>query len=233
MDPVKFVEWAVWYANQRAAKLTPLRIVKFLYLADLYHARTSNGCTLTGWVWKFVHYGPFCGEVLNAISASEKRGLITGIPYASKFDKDTRLYIHAGNEEPEGFPDTLPFYVCSEIKRAIETWADDTYGLLNHVYFHTEPMSEAQPGAVLDFSRSEMPLRERPIEMKRLSKTQIKRGRDLLQSLRQSRVKRATIIREACERSTFDAAYFQGVEFLDDQESSSSEEFHGILDLTS
>jgi hypothetical protein len=42
-DPVKFVEWAVWYANERGANLTPIRIVKFLYLVDLYNARVSAG----------------------------------------------------------------------------------------------------------------------------------------------------------------------------------------------
>ena len=77
-DPVKFVEWAVWYANKHDAKITPVRIVKFLYLADLYHARIAEGLTLTGWKWTFIHYGPFCSESLQVLEKAERMGLIEG-----------------------------------------------------------------------------------------------------------------------------------------------------------
>ena len=119
-DPVKFVEWAVWYANERDTKLTPIRIVKFLYLADLYHARIAEGRTLTGWRWAFIHYGPFCSESLQAIEKAESMGLIEGTSYRSKFDKDTKLYVHTGEDEPEDYPEALPPYVSAEIKRAMD-----------------------------------------------------------------------------------------------------------------
>lgn len=36
----------------------------------------------------------------------------------------------------------------------MKKWAGDTFGLLDHVYFETEPMKSVDPGDSLDFSRS-------------------------------------------------------------------------------
>src|SRR3989338_5599865 len=81
------VRLIVWYASSRGDKLTNLRLVKFLYLADLYHARVSwfdsahhdpehvegsKGTTLTGWPWAFVHFGPYCQEAMSAIDRAGK-----------------------------------------------------------------------------------------------------------------------------------------------------------------
>src|SRR3989338_139415 len=66
------VRLIVWYASRRGEKLTTLRLVKFLYLADLYHARVSKGTTLPGWPWAFVHFGPYCQEAMSAIDRAGK-----------------------------------------------------------------------------------------------------------------------------------------------------------------
>jgi len=63
----KLIQYITWLATERDEVLSPTRLVKFLYLTDLYHERKKGGDTLTGWPWKFVHYGPFCGESLDAI----------------------------------------------------------------------------------------------------------------------------------------------------------------------
>ena len=67
MEPFDLIDYVVWYASTRGEELTPIRLVKFLYLADLYYARREKGKTLTGWPWAFVYYGPFCGEAMDAI----------------------------------------------------------------------------------------------------------------------------------------------------------------------
>lgn len=43
IDSEDLVRLIVWYASSRGEKLTTLRLVKFLYLADLYHARGGKG----------------------------------------------------------------------------------------------------------------------------------------------------------------------------------------------
>jgi hypothetical protein len=53
VDPGKLIQFIVYQATEYGAALFPIRVVKFLYLADLYHARENGGETLTGWPWKF------------------------------------------------------------------------------------------------------------------------------------------------------------------------------------
>ncbi len=227
-DPVEFVEWAVWYANERDAKLTPIRIVKFLYLADLYHARIAEGRILTGWKWTFVHYGPFCLESLQVIDKAEALGLIEGIPYRSKFDKDTKLYSHAAEDKPEDYPETLPAYVSAEIKRAIDLWADDTYGLLYHVYLETEPMVAAKPRDPLDFTISEKPTLEKALKMKPLSQKNKRLGKELLSKMRQLQEQSLQPSQKSLE-PIYDSAFFKALEALDEQEA--TPEINGILNL--
>ena len=227
----RFVEWAVWYAEQLGSNLTPIRIVKFLYLLDLYHARLSAGKTLSGWTWRFVHYGPFCGEALDAISSAESAGLIASQVFASKFDKDGRFYQHSTDDAPEEIPDLLPAYVCSEIKHAVKLWSDDTYGLLNYVYFNTEPMISALPSQTLDFSLAEMPTVEKPIEMIRLSNKKVKKAKELLGKLRSAQRGRLIASGETINKGIQDAAYLQALQALENAEDQIS--FSGTLDLTS
>jgi len=231
LTPSKFVEWAVWYAEQYGANLTPIRIVKFLYLLDLYYARQSGGKILTGWRWRFIHYGPFCGEALDAISEAETAGLIAGQVFSSRFDKDGRYYRHSGEEAPEEIPDLLPQYVCSEIKHAVKLWADDTYGLLNFVYFNTEPMISALPAQTLDFSSAEKPLVEKPIAMIPLSKKKLKKANELLGKLRAAQQRQLARNDEIASKGLQDAAYLEALRALEDTETLIS--FSGTLDLTS
>jgi uncharacterized phage-associated protein len=47
-DPVKLIQFIVCQATELGTSLTPTRVVKFLYLADVYHARENKGETVTG-----------------------------------------------------------------------------------------------------------------------------------------------------------------------------------------
>jgi hypothetical protein len=175
----------VWYTSNRGERLTTLRLVKFLYLTDLYHARVSKGETLTNWPWAFVYFGPWCKEVNAAIETAAKNGLIIAEEHPSKYDdeKDYRLFwIEDTHEEPK-IIDALPTYVWSKLQWAIQKWADDSYGLLDYVYFETEPMIEAKPGAVLDFSQSRMPEIPKKIDMKKIPKAKMEEAKKALARL--------------------------------------------------
>ncbi|MDQ1336706.1 MAG: hypothetical protein QG552_3656 [Thermodesulfobacteriota bacterium] len=75
-DILNLIQYITWFATERGEVFSPIRLVKFLYLADLYHARRNDGATFTGWPWRFVHYGPFCRESLDAIRSAVDEGLI-------------------------------------------------------------------------------------------------------------------------------------------------------------
>jgi hypothetical protein len=175
----------VGYAGTRGEKLTTLRLVKFLYLADLYYARISKGETLTGWPWAFVYFGPWCKQVNDAIDNAVKSGLVLVKEYPSKHDdaKDYRLFWLEDTEEYLKVIDAIPTYVWSTLQWAIRKWADDSYGLLDYVYFETEPMIEAKPGAVLDFGKSRMPEVPKKVDMKKIPKARIEEAKKALARL--------------------------------------------------
>ncbi len=162
------------------------------------------------------------------IEKAERLGLIKGIPYRSKFDKDTKLYIHAAEDKPEDYPETLPAYVSAEIKRAMNLWADDTYGLLYHVYLETEPMVAAKPRDLLDFTLSEKTVWEKPIEMKPLSHKKKKLGKELLSKMRQLQEESSHSKQERLA-PICDSAFFKALECLDKYEA--APEISGTLNL--
>ena len=255
----------VWYASSRGEKLTTLRLVKFLYLADLYHARVSwfdsahhdpehvegsKGTTLTGWPWAFVHFGPYCQEAMSAIDRAGKndsfqvnpfdtpptgRGLLrvdgerhtnnltpctargmsrTVNEQPSKYDdeKDYRLFwTEAVDEEPE-IISRLDLSVWSKLQWAIQRWADDSSGLLDYVYFETEPMIDAKPGEILDFGKARMPDPPKKIQMKKLSKKKVEEAKKAINELKE-RYKKAITLRPA--QGPIDPLYLKAVRQLE------------------
>jgi hypothetical protein len=175
----------VGYASTRGERLTTLRLVKFLYLADLYYARFSKGKTLTGWPWAFVYFGPWCRQVNDAIDNAVKNGVVLTQVYPSEQDddKDYRLFWLEDTDEEPKVADALPTYVWSRLQWAIRKWADDSYGLLDYVYFETAPMIEAKPGAVLDFSKSLMPEVPEKVDMKRIPRAKVEKAKKALARL--------------------------------------------------
>src|SRR6185437_7249354 len=107
------VQAIVWLASQRGEALTSLRLVKFLYLADLYWAREHEGQTLTGWPWAFVHFGPFTGNALDTIEAAVRERLIVARPYRSQYtDEERALYlVERDDERGAALAERLPIAV--------------------------------------------------------------------------------------------------------------------------
>ena len=61
--------------------------------------------------------------------------------YESRFDDEEHfLYKHRAHREP-AIGSSLPFYITGPLQGAVRKWAGDTYALLDHVYFETEPMT--------------------------------------------------------------------------------------------
>ena len=169
---LNLIKYIVCYANEHDTKLTTLRLVKFIYLADVYNARHFGGQTITGFPWAFVHYGPYCREVMVSLDAAVTGGIIARNTYESKFgDKDYALFSCHG--ESDKFKQGIPIAVLSELKEAIKRYGDDTARLLDYVYFDTEPMDGVRKGDLLDFAKVRPFQPIRPIESHKLSKNKV------------------------------------------------------------
>lgn len=175
----------VHIAAARGSRLTKLRLVKFLYLLDLYWAQ-ANQVTFTNWPWAFVHYGPYCRESTDAIDAAAATAFITASSFESHYrDEDYRLYEPGSrltDVDAEHVIESFPLHVSASLRNAIHRWHDDTYGLLNHVYFKTEPMQRAHPKDVLSFAQVSIPNYEqfRPIKMLPISSGKKKAVREAI-----------------------------------------------------
>ncbi len=207
MDVPELIAFIVWYATTRGEVLTPIRLVKFLYLLDLYFARELGGRTLTGWPWAFVHYGPFCGQALNAIEVCVHKGIIEARPYTSQYDGEQHFVYSLPRKERPIAAHVLPARVLSTLEEAIRKWGGDTAGLLDHVYFETEPMLAAGPGDRLDFSSARWAPRHEPVAMKKLRPEAVKQGKELLARLRERTAGGLARSRQEAEGEIRDAAY--------------------------
>jgi hypothetical protein len=216
-DILELIQYITWLATERGEVLSPIRLVKFLYLADLYHARRNEGATLTGWPWRFVHYGPFCRESLDAIRTAVDEGLIEAIPYVSHFDDEEHLLYRCDVDKQPGGVSEIPFYVTGPLQGAVRKWGGDTFALLDHVYFETEPMMAVQPGDLLDFSKAREPRPSKDVFMKKLSKQKLVRGKELISKIKvnQSR-RRSDSLGFLRERPLYDEAYFEAVNYLNE-----------------
>ena len=208
---LEFIRYITWFATECEEVLSPIRLVKFLYLADLYYARRNEGRTLTGWPWKFVHYGPFCGEALRVIDDTIEKGMIAVISYESKFDDEPHFLYKCESDEEPSIASSLPFYVIAPLQAAIKRWAGDTYALLDHVYFETEPMINVSPGDVLDFSKAKEPLPYEEVRVRKLSRKKVEYGKELISKLKASQ--KECLIAEP--EQLYDEHYYDALEYLD------------------
>lgn len=218
VDPVKLIQFIVCQATEFGASLSPIRVVKFLYLADLYHARENKGETLTGWPWKFVYFGPYCTESFLALKRAVDDGLIEAKPFESKYDDKDRFLYSCHSEERADFENYLSLYVWSSLKDAIKKWADDTPGLLDHVYYETEPMEDVKRGDMLDFSKAHLPIALPKVEMKKISKSKTERGKQLIYALREKYRMSSYKLSEEKAFLVRDGAFRKSLALVDDED---------------
>lgn len=134
----------------RSLPLTSL--VKFVYLVDYSHAKESSGAKLTSLGWRFLHFGPFDGAVMTGIDGLEHMGWVNR-QAGGGIDKDYQLYSLAESITRRTLESIgLSVRAAGRVRQYLQDYARDQSKLLNFVYFQTEPMDDATPEAMLDFS---------------------------------------------------------------------------------
>ncbi len=123
------------------------RLLKLLYLVDVEYYRRHRRM-LTGWEWVFYKYGPYVFDYPNVLSR-----LGIDLTETEGRTNDGRQYFGYQVQAHSDIDDVVGFADRTRIDNTISRWAlEDLNILLDHVYFDTEPMIDAERGEVLDFS---------------------------------------------------------------------------------
>jgi hypothetical protein len=182
--------------NQGVYELGATKLIKLLYLVD-YEFFRWNRRTATEAHWIFHHFGPYSAELFEA--AQQTPSVRFKDPVELEGDRTFRACEAVGvySDAIEGGHFTFRGIVDGVLKRWVGA---DLPTLLNHVYFHTEPMINARRGEPLDFSRipdaKTKQAEEKPVDIGELISTEIKeRLRSRLAEKRQERSPRVTSFR--------------------------------------
>jgi hypothetical protein len=139
----------------RDRELGPIHLLKYVYLADVAHAARRNGETFTGVAWRFHHFGPWAGEVMDRIEPALKVIGAEVKRLASQSGDDFTRYRLASRSDAERVRELagrdLPPPVQFAVARAVQEFGQDTATLLHSVY-RTGPMVSAAPEETLDFN---------------------------------------------------------------------------------
>jgi len=217
---INLIQFIICYGAEQDIKLTTIRLVKFMYLADLYHARWFGGKTLTGLPWAFVYYGPYCTQVMAHIDDAVSKGFIFEDVRESRYkaSKDYSLF-SCPDQKSEALENLFPIPVTSGLKEAIKTLGDDTAALLDYIYFGTEPMMEARPGDLLNFSKAI--IHEPPKEtIKKLSQDKIELGRKYARILAKNfKTGQEKLKEEAIQTEKFkDETYYRAIDYFEEED---------------
>lgn len=147
---VNYIVQRVW---EREGSLGKTKLVKLLYLIDVEYYRRF-GRTLTGWRWRFYHYGPYAAEVESVLRGSAARLDEESAQTAQGHRALTYRTDESLDRMEEVLQRSLGFGGLAVVNRVLAAWAlEDLYPILDYAYYETEPMENAQRGDLLDFSR--------------------------------------------------------------------------------
>lgn len=132
--------------------LGPIHLIKFVYLADLFHAERQQGATYTGTPWRFYHYGPWSEQVWQRVEPAAYAIDATSQIFSSpKYENDAIRYKASKDTQADDFESKLPFLLTVHLRNMVKRYRSYTSDLLHYVYA-TKPMLNAAPGEQLDFS---------------------------------------------------------------------------------
>lgn len=204
-------------------QLGPIHLLKYVYLADLFHAQKNEGATYTGINWRFYKFGPWSQSVneridpaLSAIGADKKS-------FPSDYEEREEWFRWSMRDEQllHEKERQLPPAIKLHLRRDILKFGKDTQSLLHYVY-STKPMLSVAPNELLDFTVAYAPsVKEpdpQPLKMDGLSNRKKKNFEQRMRGLRERYKNRQRKERKLINPVTtpqYDGTYFEIITWLD------------------
>ncbi len=204
-------------------QLGPIHLLKYVYLADFFHAQKNEGATYTGINWQFYKFGPWSQSVneriepaLTAIGADKKS-------FPSDYEEKEEWFRWSMRDDQllRDKERHIPPAIKLHLRRDILKFGKDTQSLLHYVY-STKPMLSAAPNELLDFTVAYAPsVKEpdaQPLKMDSLSNRKKKKFEQRMRELRERYKNRQRKERKLINPVTtpqYDGAYFEIITWLD------------------
>jgi len=214
-DPRSLIQFITWYASRSSGGISKIRLIKFLYLADVHSFRLRRQ-KVTPYNWSFYHYGPWTLEAQLDIEQCVTEGVIQPQQFAPGGDTEEITLYRASGPDPNIYQRLTAGFEFA-LKADIDRWSRAPLNLfLNYVYFETPPMGDARKGELLRFDAETF--QEEPARVQETPKRYSSRGaREAFQRLLIS--KKGAADQVAVPRDAIvDDAYVAALEALDAQD---------------
>lgn len=205
-----FLQVLVKEAVEAGFFMRRITLVKYLYLLDVYMAQeTGHKFTDIKWIfWKFGPYSndanAFVDELLNLRLVKEK---VTETRYETDLIQYEPLNLTVSRRDVWR---VLPPKVLNKIFNIdLNRFTDDTYKLLDYVYFDTEPMQNVHMRDVLNFDNLVKDIEKGAIELKPISKTKFNKVKKLLTNRKVVRSEKLFPKFDDALLNEFDKAFFK------------------------
>lgn len=220
-------------------QLGPIHLIKYVFLADLAHARRCTGKSFTGATWRFHKFGPWDAAVYERIDPATQAIHAEKLKFESNYgDEDWVRYRLRDTEKLKELERAIPSAITLRLSREVHKFLGDTPSLLDYVY-KTEPMLSAAPEEILDLSLVAEPKRDdepylqvrfrratavtpppveesaSPLRMGLLSNKKKKRFHERVRKLHEKQVVKPKLINPV-KAPRYDDVYKQGVAWLEE-----------------
>ena len=205
-------------------QLGPIHLVKYVFLADLAHARRFVGKPFTGATWRFHNFGPWDAAVYERIDPATQAIHADKLKFESNYgDEDWVRYRLRDTERLKELERAIPSAIRLHLIREVHKFLGDTPSLLDYVY-KTEPMLSAAPEEIIDLSLVAESKRDSeslvgesasPLRIEQLSNRKKKRFHERVRKLHEKQVVKPNLVNPV-KAPRYDNVYEQGVAWLNE-----------------
>ena len=175
-----FLQALVKEASDAGFLMRKITLLKYLYLLDVYMAQ-ETGSKFTDINWIFWTFGPYANDGIAIIDKIVENKLVVVETIETRFDNNLIQYKPiADSPTRKEIWRLFPPQVLNKIFNIdLKRFWDDTYKLLDYVYFDTQPMMNVKPGDKLNFVNLDKDIEIESISLNPISKTKAKKVQEL------------------------------------------------------
>ncbi len=176
-----FLQALVKEAADEGFLMRKITLIKYLYLLDVYMAQ-ETGEKFTDINWIFWKFGPYSNDANSLIDELVSSNLVQEKVIETRYENDFVQYEPVENSPTRKdvwkiFP---PKVLVKIFNKDLSRFMDDTYKLLDYVYFDTEPMKDVNVKDKLKFDNLSKDIEPADIVLKPISNTKFNKVRKQL-----------------------------------------------------